>query len=86
MGALFGECLVIVNDDLKNDFRYNIKQRGAMLAKGWLLGAQFKELFSNNLYLEIGIHENKMADILREGLKDYDMYVESVSYTHLSSR
>ena len=79
MGALFGECLVIVNDDLKNDFRYNIKQRGAMLAKGWLLGAQFKELFSNNLYLEIGIHENKMADILREGLKDYDMYVESPS-------
>lgn len=77
MGALFGECLVIINDDLKEDFRYNIKQRGGMLAKGRLLGIQFKELFSNDLYLEIGKHENKMADILREGLKDFPMYVES---------
>lgn len=77
MGALFGECLVIVNDDLKADFRYNIKQRGGMLAKGRLLGIQFKELFSNDLYLEIGKHENAMADILREGLKDFSMYVES---------
>lgn len=77
MGALFGECLVIVNDDLKEDFRYNIKQRGGMLAKGRLLGIQFKELFSNDLYLEIGKHENAMADILREGLKGFAMYVES---------
>ena len=36
--ALFGEALVILNDALKPDFRYNIKQRGGMLAKGWLLG------------------------------------------------
>lgn len=77
MGALFGECLVIINNDLKEDFRYNIKQRGGMLAKGRLLGIQFKELFSNDLYLEIGKHENMMADILREGLKDFPMYVES---------
>ncbi|WP_286154528.1 threonine aldolase family protein [Thomasclavelia cocleata] len=79
MGALFGECLVIINDQLKTDFRYNIKQRGAMLAKGRLLGVQFKELFSNNLYIEIGKHENLMADILRAGLKDFDMYVDSPS-------
>lgn len=79
MGALFGECLVISNNDLKKDFRYNIKQRGGMLAKGRLLGIQFKELFTDNLYLEIGKYENAMADILREGLKDFDMYVESQS-------
>lgn len=77
MGALFGECLVIINDNLKSDFRYSIKQKGAMLAKGRLLGVQFMELFSNNLYLEIGKHENAMADILREGLKDYPMMVSS---------
>ena len=40
--ALFGEALVILNDALKPDFRYNIKQRGGMLAKGWLLGIQFE--------------------------------------------
>ena len=41
-GALFGEALVLLNDALKPDFRYNIKQRGGMLAKGWLLGIQFE--------------------------------------------
>ncbi len=81
MGALFGECLVIVNDLLKKDFRYNIKQKGALLAKGRILGIQFLELFSNNLYLEIGIHENKMANLLRDGIRKlgYKFYVESNS-------
>ena len=79
MGALFGECLVIINDELKEDFRFNIKQRGAMLAKGRLLGIQFKELFSNNLYFEIGKHMNLMADKLRAALKEFDMYVDSSS-------
>ena len=42
MGALFGECLVIINDQLKTDFRYNIKQCGAMLAKGSNLSLIFQ--------------------------------------------
>lgn len=81
MGALFGECLVIINDELKTDFRYHIKQKGAMLAKGRLLGVQFNALFENDLYLEIGKHENECADILRKGFKDkgYKMYIESPS-------
>ena len=81
MGALFGECLVIINDELKTDFRYHIKQKGAMLAKGRLLGVQFNTLFENDLYLEIGKHENECADILRKGFKDkgYKMYIESPS-------
>lgn len=79
MGALFGECLVIVNDDLKKDFRYHMKQKGAMLAKGRILGVQFQTLFSNRLYLRIGEHENRCADILRVGFKEcgYNMYVET---------
>ena len=44
-GALLGEAIVINNDKLKEDFRYHIKQKGAMLAKGRLLGIQFVELF-----------------------------------------
>ncbi|MGN1182055.1 MAG: threonine aldolase family protein [Faecalibacillus sp.] len=81
MGALFGECLVIVNDDLKKDFRYHIKQKGAMLAKGRLLGVQFSTLFSNDLYKEIGLHENECADILRKGFIDcgFKMYIDTVS-------
>ncbi len=53
VGALFGEALVITNPALKEDFRYIIKQRGALLAKGRLLGLQFAELFTDNLYFEI---------------------------------
>ena len=43
-GALFGEAVVITNDELKGDFRYCIKQHGGMLAKGRLLGEQFLAL------------------------------------------
>lgn len=53
VGALFGEAVVITNEALKKDFRYYIKQRGALLAKGRLLGIQFETLFTDNLYLNI---------------------------------
>ena len=69
-GALFGEALVIVNPELKSHFRYHLKQRGAMLAKGWLLGLQFETLFTDGLYYELGQHANGMAGILRAGFKD----------------
>ena len=64
-GALFGEAVVIVNDALKKDFRYNIKQNGGMLAKGRLLGLQFDALFTDGLYFEISAHAVKMADQIR---------------------
>lgn len=68
-GALLGEAIVIINDNLKEDFKYIAKQRGAMLAKGYIYGVQFEVLMKNNLYENIGIHMNKMADIMREGLR-----------------
>jgi len=52
-GALFGEAVVITNDDLKRDFRYSIKRHGGMLAKGRLLGIQFETLFEDGLYFDI---------------------------------
>ena len=69
VGALFGEAVVIKNNDLKTDFRYFIKQKGGMLAKGRLLGIQFKVLFTNNLYFEISKHANDMANYLRNELE-----------------
>lgn len=80
-GALLGEALVICNKNLQDDFRYNLKQKGAMLAKGRLLGIQFIELFKDDLFFEIGKHENDMADILREGINNlgYDFFVNSPS-------
>ncbi|BCN30724.1 threonine aldolase family protein [Anaeromicropila herbilytica] len=67
-GALFGEALVICNDNLKEDFRYHIKQKGGMLAKGRLLAIQFNTLFTNHLYETLGEHSNKMAYKLKEGI------------------
>lgn len=52
-GALFGEAAVIVHPALQKDFRYHIKQRGGMLAKGRLLGIQFDTLFTDALYTRI---------------------------------
>ena len=66
VGALSGEALVLINESLKNNFRFSMKQRGAILAKGWLLGLQFKELFTDNLYLKLGKHTNDMAYLLQE--------------------
>ena len=80
-GALLGEALVICNKGLQEDFRYHLKQKGAMLAKGRLLGIQFIELFKDDLFFEIGKHENDMADILREGISKlgYEFLVDSPS-------
>ncbi|WP_099187823.1 threonine aldolase family protein [Tepidibacter mesophilus] len=69
-GALLGEALVIKNENLKEDFRYHIKQKGALLAKGRLLGIQFEQLFTDNLYFELANHANEMAYLLNAGLKE----------------
>lgn len=70
VGALFGEAVVIMNDQLKRDFRYMIKQRGGMLAKGRLLGLQFSELFKDGLYREMGRHADRLAGEIRSALAD----------------
>lgn len=65
-GALLGEALVICRNSLKEDFRFHLKQKGALLAKGRLLGIQFYELFKDDLFFELAQHANKMATILGE--------------------
>lgn len=65
-GALLGEALVICNPALRGDFRYLVKQRGGMLAKGMVLGAQFEALFEDDLFLELARHANAQALRLRD--------------------
>ena len=79
VGALFGEAVVITNPCLKQDFRYCIKQKGGMFAKGRLLGVQFLELFKNGLYFEISKHAIDMAMLLKDGLKEkgYEFFMDS---------
>ena len=67
-GALFGEAVVIVNTALQQEFRFVAKQRGGMLAKGWLLGLQFEILMKDGLFEKCGSHANRMAHILKKEL------------------
>ncbi len=60
---------MILREDLQADIDYAIKQRGAMTAKGRLMGIQFSALFEDGLYYEIGRHENAMAARLRAGIE-----------------
>ncbi len=79
LGALFGEALVICDPALNKDFRYLVKQRGGMLAKGRLLGIQFETLFTDGLYYEIARHEVSLAQKLAKGLRErgYELFVDS---------
>jgi Threonine aldolase len=78
-GALFGEALVICKESLKEDFRYFIKQKGGLLAKGRLLGIQFEELFKDDLYFDIARHANNMALLLKNAIKEkgYEFLTDS---------
>jgi len=80
-GALFGEAVVITNNDLKKDFRYCIKQNGGMLAKGRLLGIQFLTLFEDGLYFRLSEHAVSLALKIRDAFKakGYPFIAESPS-------
>ncbi|MGN1390273.1 MAG: threonine aldolase family protein [Bulleidia sp.] len=68
-GALFGEAVVIPDPSLIPHFFTIIKQHGALLAKGRILGIQFDELFRDDLYMKIGASAVRQADQIREALK-----------------
>lgn len=69
-GALFGEALVIRNEAMKKDFRYNLKQGGGMLAKGRLLGIQFDTLLRDGLYFELSRKADRLAMRIRDAFKE----------------
>lgn len=81
-GALFGEAVVFFNKNLIDNFQFSIKLRGALLAKGRLLGIQFNELFTNNLYIKCGEHANKMALKLKEVFVKNNVKLITDSYTN----
>ncbi|MCL2864414.1 MAG: aminotransferase class V-fold PLP-dependent enzyme [Lachnospiraceae bacterium] len=82
-GALFGEAVVICNAGLQEWFRYHVKQKGAMLAKGTAVSLQFMALFAGDtpLYDTLALHANDMAQKLAYGMRklDFDFYSEPQS-------
>lgn len=79
VGALCGEALVFTKKNMPGHFLAVVKQHGALLAKGRLLGVQFDTLFTDELYFKISRHAIDMAELLKEGLlqKGYTFYLES---------
>lgn len=69
-GALLGEAVVFNNPDLGDEFDFALKQKGALLAKGRILGIQFLELFRDNLYFELALHANEMAINMAAAIKE----------------
>lgn len=81
-GALIGEAIVINNKVLQEDFAFNIKQKGALLAKGRLLGIQFLELMKDNLYFELAQHANLQAMKIKSALLSKGIKFLSETFTN----
>lgn len=79
VGALFGEALVFTKNNTPPHFITVIKQHGALLAKGRLLGIQFDTLFTDDLYFKISRHAIEMAELLKAAFKSkgYTFYIDS---------
>ena len=71
-GLMLGEALVINNKELAKDFRYHIKNKGAMLAKGYLIGIQFERAFTDNHYFNLARKTNEVASILNNYFKTHN--------------
>ena len=79
VGAFCGEAVVFPKGDAPQHFMTTVKQHGALLAKGRLLGVQFDTLFTDGLYMDISRHAIRMAGRLKEILhaKGIPFYLES---------
>ncbi|MDO4197876.1 MAG: aminotransferase class I/II-fold pyridoxal phosphate-dependent enzyme [Erysipelotrichaceae bacterium] len=78
-GLLLSEAVVILNDDLKENFRYSIKQHCSMLAKGWISGVQFLAVFKDNIYFKNAKNADVMAQALANVFRHFDipLYIDS---------
>ena len=79
VGALCGEAVVFPKNNAPKHFMTTVKQHGALLAKGRVLGVQFDTLFTDNLYFEISKNAIKTANTLKQALKEkgYTFYIDS---------
>jgi len=79
VGALCGEAVVFTRNNKPAHFMTSIKKRGALLAKGRLLGIQFDTLFTDDLYFKISRHAIDMAERVKEIIKEkgWQVYMDS---------
>ena len=79
VGALCGEAVVFTKGNMPKHFLTSVKKRGALLAKGRLLGVQFDALFTDDLYFRIGRHAVDMADRMKQVFRSHGIsfYIQS---------
>ncbi|CAH0259706.1 aminotransferase class V-fold PLP-dependent enzyme [Chryseobacterium sp. Bi04] len=81
-GALIGEAIVINTISLQEDFAFNIKQKGALLAKGRLLGIQFLELMKDDLYFDLAKHAIQQAMKIKNAFRSKGVHFLADTYTN----
>jgi len=75
-GFMFGEAIVFINEELKTNYaRMVIKQKGALLAKGFLYGIQFNTMFEDDLYFKLAKHAVEMGEKLVEIFNKYNIKI-----------
>ncbi len=79
VGALCGEALVFTHNNAPKNFITQVKQHGALLSKGRLLGIQFDTLFTDELYFKISRHAIEMANLMRKAFENtgYEFYIKN---------
>lgn len=82
-GALCGEAVIITDPGVDSEFPYYMKQRGALLAKGWVVGVQYEALFADGLYLKLAGHAADLAVKIHHTLKDMGY---TFLYDHLTNQ
>ena len=81
-GALIGEAIVVNNKELQKDFAFSIKQKGALLAKGRLLGIQFLELMKDDLYFDLARQANQQAMKIKKAMEKRGVAFLADTYTN----
>ena len=81
MGALLGEAIVVRNN-IAEGFAFHLKQHGALLAKGRIMGAQFAELFREGLFFKLSTHANKMAEMISDNVQDLGYQLSAKTETN----
>ncbi|KAG5752313.1 hypothetical protein H9Q70_005066 [Fusarium xylarioides] len=81
-GALLGEAVVVKDARLSSEFEFYVKQHGSLLAKGRVIGAQFAELFEDDLYFELARKANLAAESLSSGIAQGGFSVYAATETN----
>ncbi|KAI6780684.1 threonine aldolase [Emericellopsis cladophorae] len=81
-GALLGEAVVVKEPRLASEFEFYVKQHGSLLAKGRVIGAQFAELFAEDLYFELARQANVAAETLSRGIAAAGFTVSAATETN----